>query len=121
MALNTLGTNATTTLSAMQFRGGAAYTRADMAALAALILDDQSQPMGQLANAAPAAKPIWPGAFNPFYNTLMIPNRGVLKVLPGDWIGVDANGWPILLSRNAIAGGTSPSATSSWTHTAAPT
>ena len=117
MALNTLGSNATTTLQALQFRGSVSVSRADHAAFAALILDDQSSPMGQLANVAPSAKPIFPGAYNPFYNTLMIPNRGVLKILPGDWIAVDANGWPILLSRNAIAGGTSPSATTSWTHT----
>jgi len=120
MALGTLGTNATTTLQALQYRGatagGVTASRADLAALAALILDDQSSQMGQPANAAPSAKPIFPGAFNPFYNTLMIPNRGILKVLPGDWIGVDANGWPILLSRNAVAGGTSPSASTSWTH-----
>lgn len=116
MPLLTLGSNATTTLMAIKFRGGASNTRADLASIAAAILDDQSSPMGQLANAAPSAKPIFPGAFNPFYNTLMIPNRGVLKILPGDYIAIDANGWPILLSANAIAGGSSPSATTSWTH-----
>lgn len=120
MALQTLGTNANNTLTAIQYRasavGGQTHTRTDFAALAALILDDRSSPMGQPAQSAPSAKPIFPGAFNPFYNTLVIPNRGVLKVLPGDWIGVDANGWPILVSRNAVAGGTSPSASTSWTN-----
>lgn len=33
---------------------------------------------------------------------LVIPNRGVLKVLPGDVAAVDQSGWPILLSKNAI-------------------
>lgn len=33
---------------------------------------------------------------------LVIPNRGVLKVLPGDVIAVDPSGWPFLLSQNAI-------------------
>lgn len=29
---------------------------------------------------------------------LYVPNRGVLKVLPGDFVAVDNTGWPILLS-----------------------
>lgn len=33
---------------------------------------------------------------------LVVPNRGVLKVLPGDVIAVDPSGWPILLSQQAI-------------------
>lgn len=115
MALITLGSNGTTTLTAMKYRSGA-NPPADFAALAALILDDRSSPNGQLANLAPSAKPIWPGGFNRFYGFLAIPNRGFLKVLPGDYIAVDANGWPILLSANAIAGGASPSAATSWTH-----
>lgn len=120
MALKTLGTIATTTLAAVQYRGpvvgGSAATPADFADFASRLLDDQSSPMGQPAKAAPSAKPIWPGGFNRFYGTLAIPNRGFLKVLPGDWIAVDANGWPILLSYNAVLGGTSPSATTSWAH-----
>ena len=114
MALLTLGSNATTTLSALKFLAGMNTT--DRAALAALILDDRSQDSGQLANSAPSAKPIWPGAFTTDGH-LYVPNRGVLQVLPGDFVAVDANGWPILISRNAIAGGTAPSATTSWTHT----
>lgn len=43
---------------------------------------------------------------------LDIPNRGRLKVLPGDVIAVDASGWPILVSANAIA-----YAGSDWTFT----
>lgn len=117
MALLTLGTNATTTLTAMKYRAGANNTPDVEAAINALILDDRSSPMGQLAQTAPGAKPIWPGAFNRFYSTLSIPNRGIIKVLPGDYVAVDANGWPILISANAIAGGSSPSATTSWTHT----
>lgn len=116
MALKTLGSNATTTLQALMYRNNGGQTRADYAALAALILDDQSKSLGQLANIAPSAKPIWPGAFTPTIDQLFIPNRGVLKILPGDWIAVDANGWPILLSANSVVGGTAPSATTSWTH-----
>ncbi len=114
MALKTLGSNAQTTLQAIQFLAGTNVT--DRAALAALILDDRSNDSGQPANAAPSAKPIFPGAFTTDGH-LYVPNRGVLQVLPGDWVGVDANGWPILLSANAIAGGAAPSAATSWTHT----
>lgn len=33
---------------------------------------------------------------------LYIPNRGWLKIFPGDIVGVDAaTGWPILISRRA--------------------
>ena len=113
MALLTLGSNATTTLSALKFLQ--AMNATDLAALAAKILNDQSNDSGQLATTAPSAKPIWPGALNSS-GQLYVPNRGVLQCLPGDFVAVDANGWPILLSANAIAGGTSPSATTSWTH-----
>ena len=114
MALKTLGTNANNTLSAIKFLHG--MTVADLATLNAAILNDGSQAGGgALAKAAPSAKPIWPGALSTS-GKLYIPNRGVLQVLDGDWIGYDANGWPILISANAIAGGASPSAVTSWTH-----
>lgn len=114
MALLTLGSNGTATLSALRFVQS--MNAADLAALAAKILDDRSNDSGQLAQTAPSAKPIWPGAFNSG-GQLYIPNRGVLQCLPGDYVAVDANGWPILLSANAIAGGAAPSAATSWTHT----
>ena len=44
---------------------------------------------------------------------LYVPNRGTLKVLPGDVVAVDTAsgvGWPILVSAGAIANGT-------WTYT----
>jgi hypothetical protein len=34
---------------------------------------------------------------------LAIPNRGIIKVLPGDVVAVDATGFPYLISANAIA------------------
>lgn len=40
---------------------------------------------------------------------LFVPNRGVLRILPGDYVGVDSRGWPILLSADTIASGP-------WTH-----
>ena len=42
---------------------------------------------------------------------LFIPgDRGVITLLPGDYVGVDSTGWPIVVSANAIANGP-------WTHT----
>jgi hypothetical protein len=34
---------------------------------------------------------------------LVIPNRGVVKVMPGDVVAVDNTGWPILVSQRSIA------------------
>lgn len=113
MSTITIGTNATNTLTALTF--SKALSAADVATIQQAILNDGSQPGGQPANAAPSAKPIWPGGFS-LNGFLMVPNRGILQVLPGDIVAVDANGWPILVSANAIAGGTSPSASTSWTH-----
>lgn len=43
---------------------------------------------------------------------LFIPNRGVLKLFPGDYVAVDNSGWPILLSAESVA-----YANSSWIFT----
>lgn len=112
MATKTLGSNNNNTLTALQYVHG--MVAADLATINAAILND-GQGSGGNVYAAPSAKPIWPGAFTTD-GKLFVPNRGVLRVLPGDWIGVDANGWPILVSANAIAGGAAPSAVTSWTH-----
>lgn len=95
MATVTLGTSTTTTLTALSFNMGDAP--ADIGSIAALILDDLN-----------VAHPQIPGSFS-LMGLLYVPNRGVLKVLPGDYVGVDPNGWPILVSKNSIAG-------SGWTH-----
>lgn len=96
MALGTAGTSATTSLTSIN--GWTASTApADVGGIAVLIKDDKN-----------VAHPIWPGAFAK-NGLLYIPNRGVLKVLPGDYVGVDANGWPVLISANSIAG-------SGWSH-----
>jgi hypothetical protein len=116
MALLTLGTVATTSLSAIKYFHG--MNVADFAALVAKVLNEESSgraPLGQNAPTAPSAKPLMPGAITTD-GRLFVPNRGVLQIKPGDYIAVDANGWPILLSANAISGGTAPSATTSWAH-----
>lgn len=97
MATKTLGTAATTTLTALAF--SASDAAADVATIAQGILDDQN-----------VSHPIWPGAFA-LTGLLFVPNRGVLKVLPGDFVGFDsATGWPILVSKRAAAG-------AGWVHT----
>jgi len=103
MATITLGTNATTSLTALAFKhgvgvvaSGAGMAFADVAALNNAIKNDQG-------NAHELV-----GGFNG-NGLLIIPNRGVLKVRPGDYVGVDSRGWPILLSADTIANGP-------WTH-----
>lgn len=104
MATVTLGTTANNSLTALSFSPVAAD--ADLASIRALIADDL---LGFTA-AKPAR--ITPGAFVRD-GLLFVPNRGVLKVLPGDFVACDANGlWPILVSGNVIGLAGTP-----WAHT----
>lgn len=90
MATRTLGTAATTTLTALTF--SSVMTVADQATMRAGIKND-------LINGSP----IFPGAFTQA-GLLFIPNRGVLKLIPGDVVAFNtANGWPIVLSAAAAA------------------
>lgn len=98
MAVLTLGTTANNSLSAMLFKQGiGSMTPADVATLNNAIKDDLN-----------VAHPKWPGAFSS-NGILYIPNRGSLKILPGDYVGVDDQGWPILVSAYSIANST-------WVH-----
>lgn len=98
MATLTLGTNATSTLTALAFlQGIGSMVAADQATINNAILDDLN-----------VAHPKVRGAFSS-NGLLIVPNRGVLKVLPGDYVGVDDEGWPILVSAYSIANG-------NWTH-----
>lgn len=106
MATATLGTAATTTLTAIPFTYGALQA-ADFAAIAAAIKHDTHNPaiigVGNTQQ---------PPIISPFSRsgTLVIPNRGVLALFPGDYVAIDATGWPILLSMRAAA-------SASWVHT----
>ena len=96
MALGTLGTTANNSLQSINgFRSDFAFT--DVGNPSNLIKDDLN--------------PAHPQLFTAFENNglLFIPNRGLLRVLPGDYIGVDSQGWPILVSKNSIAN-------AAWTH-----
>jgi hypothetical protein len=97
MALITLGSNANNSLSALQFTG--AMVPADVGSLSNLILDDLINPGHTLIEGSFAQN-----------GRLYIPNRGYLNLRPGDFVGVDSQGWPILVSANSIAN-------AAWTHT----
>lgn len=95
MATITLGTAATTTLTALTFQSGG-LSAADVATIAAGIKYDQNPggPAGQ----------VYPGAFSQ-RGILYVPARGWLTILPGDIVAFDsATGWPILVSKKAAAG-----------------
>jgi len=98
LATLTLGTNATTSLTAVPYKPGygSGIATADQATIQNAIKDDLGNAHSRL-----------PGAFQG--GQLFIPNRGILQVLPGDFVGVDNQGWPILVSAYSIANG-------AWTH-----
>jgi|GEM_PF-4333673 len=96
MALKTMGTAATTSLAAMSWNPMSSI--ADISAIEANI-KNQSNP----------AHPIVPGNFEG--GKLYLPNnRGIVLLQPGDWIAYDNFGWPIVVSTQSIASG------SSWVH-----
>lgn len=97
MATSTFGSNAATSLPFALVNAGV-MSATDLATVQQAIKDDLN-----------IAHPVWPGAYST-HDQLFIPNRGVLRVLPGDWVAVDNQGWPILVSANSIAN-------SLWTHT----
>ncbi len=92
MATGTLGTNANTSLTSITFQPTSPV--ADVASIQALILN-QSNP----------AHPVIPGGFSKS-GQLFLPNgRGIISMKPGDVIAVDAFGWPIVVSAESIADG----------------
>lgn len=94
MATRTLGTNATTSLTAVSFLHGiGSIPLADVATINNGIKTDN------------AAQNII-GGFSAADSRLFIPRRGVLRVLAGDYVAIDTTtGWPILVSSYAIANG----------------
>lgn len=102
MATVTLGTNATTSLTALQYlRGyGSGMAAADIASINNLI-----------KNQTNVAHPTMGGSYFTSEGVLYLPEqRGFIKLAPGDYVGVDSTGLPIWVSANAIANGP-------WTHT----
>lgn len=95
MATTTLGTNAATSLTSLKFLPGygSGMAPADIAAINNAVKND-ANPLAFITG----------GSFSAG-GQLFIPNRGVLTVQPGDFVGIDSTGWPILVSANAIANG----------------
>ena len=98
MALKTLGTATTSSLNALVMNSDLAI--ADGAQLRQNIKYDGVQ-----------NNQVLPGGFQfqGGQGLLYVPRRGVLQVLPGDYVGYDAQGWPILVSAYSIAG-------TGWSH-----
>lgn len=95
MATSTAGTNTTTVLPvAIQWQR-AGVSAADLATIAAAIKDYRIN-----------GNPIYPGALGS--GQLFVPNRGFLKLIPGDWIAVGTTGWPYIIQEAAM--------TADWTH-----
>ena len=111
MALKTLGTNATTSLTA--FLVGFNDTIA--ADLAGIMTSLKSDPPGYSPLQKVTSAGLVTGAgthrqqLNQAYvkqGVLIIPNRGRLQLVPGDFIAWDATtGWPIVISGDAAANG----------------
>lgn len=99
MATKTLGTNGTTTLTAISWNPMSAI--ADIATIAEALQGQNAYGRHAPQLFANNGRLQFPG------------RRGFLLLQPNDWIGVDANGWPIVVSNQSIAGGL---AATSWTH-----
>lgn len=93
MALGTAGTTAATTLTALTWPA----TIADVAAMNQLIKDD-------LTTGTPKAHISGIGGLSD-YGILSVPNRGELRIYPGDVVAIDPNtGGVVLVTALAIAG-----------------
>lgn len=95
MATRTFGTTGPTVLTSVAYNTG--LLPADVATIQQGIKDDKIKVAGQ--------HPIYAGDAFSLSGMLYIPNRGVLQCLPGDYVAIDNNGWPILVSGNSIAFG----------------
>ena len=100
MATKTMGTAATTTLTAVAFnQDPSILSAADLATMVQAILDDQAA--AQLSGVGGFVRE----------GLLIVPNRGALKLYNGDFVAIDpATGFPILISALAAAG-------ANWVHT----
>jgi hypothetical protein len=105
MATITAGTAATTTLTALIFQR-AGLAAADIASISQAILNEVGTGQSGEYNAGGRVGGVQ-GPFGAFtrHGQLVVPNRGVLQMMPGDLVAVDpVTGWPILLSAAAAAG-----------------
>ena len=102
MSLTSMGTSGTTTLRGLHMDSN--LSAADAATLRANIKRDGvfvNNAWVQIGNHT-----VYPGGFEfqGGQGLLHVPRRGVLQVLPGDYVAYDPNGWPILISGWSISG-----------------
>lgn len=98
MATGTFGTAATTSIVSIN-AWNPMTAIADIAAIAANI-KGQGNP----------THPIAPGAFSVSGRLAFPGRRGFILLQPGDYVGYDNFGWPVVVSNQSIASG------SSWVH-----
>ena len=95
MTTKTLGTVAGTTLVGIQippsYNATPYPSDTDWATIMESILADKNP-----------THPIYPGAMSRQGLLFLPQNRGVIKLQPGDWIGVDPNGWPVVVSNYSL-------------------
>ena len=112
MSLRTLGTNATTSLSAFVV-GFNDVIAADLATLNVGIKGDPPGWRGPEAEVATTGLITGQGTIRPQLGQsyvkngiLIIPNRGMLQLRNGDFVCFDSTtGWPIVISGDAAANG----------------
>lgn len=93
MATKTLGTNATNTLLALSYAPGV-MAPADVATISQAIKSQDS--IGRNI----------PEAFSNDGILHLPSKKGIIRLDPGDWVGIDpATGWPLVISAYAIANG----------------
>lgn len=99
MALKTFGTNATTSLEAVQFYASQGLmTDSDLALMNAAILPNYGSTIDPNSGKL--------GTYVSRDGQLYIPRRGWIKLLEGDWVITDATtGFPFVLSKNAVVSG----------------
>ena len=101
MALQTLGTNATSSLSALVFGPKGVMTDSDLAAFNALVLPNYGDTTNQ-GNPNSGKLEVYISREGQLY----VPRRGWVKVFAGDVLALDSTtGFPILLSAAAVASG----------------
>lgn len=114
MALGTLGTNATTSLNFIKAgfsgTGTGQQSYPNIGVFNNAIRDDQIANHPQIRNQTLYGFDGQVTGIQTGGCLLHVPNRGVLRVLAGDYVAYDTTtGWPILVSARAINAGP-------WTH-----
>jgi hypothetical protein len=103
MALKTLGTSTTSSLSAVQWNPApAGMSSSDLAAFNALVKANYLAAQEDTGGRNSGYQPPYASREGRIY----IPGRGYLQLFPGDWLAVDSTtGWPFVLSQSAVAHG----------------